>query len=638
MNFLAPWAFGLAALAPVIVLLYLLKLRRKPVSVSTLLFWQRVLEESRRRALFQKLRNVLSLLLHLLIFTLILLALAKPVLDRAVRAGVSTVLVLDTRARMQATEENGKTRFDQARQVAEGYLRQAGPLREMAILVGGPESRVVVPFSEDEKVLHESLAKQSASDAGGDLKPALDLADNLLASRAGERRIILLSDQPTADWKPKTPGVQVDVQSTGTARENVAIARFATRSLPASPETCEVLMEIQNFGRTSKEGNVEIALDRSLLDVRPFRLAPGERTTVVFPSVPAKAGASSDSRGWLTARLDKADALPCDNVAFALLPKQTPRHVLLVTKGNWFLEKLLAADSRVRFELLEPTSFRPSMAEQFDAIVFDKFVPHGMDLANLPANALFISDSPLPRKEEVLSQPLVSDVDDRHPVLRLVSLQNVTITRASVLTQPTSQDGWRFETPLRSFENPLLITGERTANGRQQRTAVIAFDLVDSDLPLRIAFPLLMGNLVQWLAGDTTDPALAVRAGEVMELPGANAIQGPVPLTAANTTNSATASNAATSPRPGSHTFQPLENGFYAVTGNGADGWIAVNTFDERESNLAAISSRQEHQQSSIASTVSGLATGWPLWRYLAIAAIALLCGEWWLFHRRRTE
>src|SRR5258708_36200548 len=104
MTFLNAWAAGFAALAPVIVLLYLLKLKRRPMPVSTLIFWQRVLQESRRRALFQRLRQFLSLLLHLLIFALILGALLRPAFDRLVREGGSTVLILDTRDRMQATQ------------------------------------------------------------------------------------------------------------------------------------------------------------------------------------------------------------------------------------------------------------------------------------------------------------------------------------------------------------------------------------------------------------------------------------------------------------------------------------------------------------------------------------------------------
>ena len=45
MTFLAPWAAWFLAGVPVIVLLYLLKLKRRPIAVSTLLFWERVMQE-----------------------------------------------------------------------------------------------------------------------------------------------------------------------------------------------------------------------------------------------------------------------------------------------------------------------------------------------------------------------------------------------------------------------------------------------------------------------------------------------------------------------------------------------------------------------------------------------------------------
>ena len=90
------------------------------------MFWQRVTADHRRRALFQRLRQVLSLLLHLLIFALLLFALARPELRsfRGAETGLSTVVILDARARMQA-RTGGGTGFEQARRVAESYLRRA---------------------------------------------------------------------------------------------------------------------------------------------------------------------------------------------------------------------------------------------------------------------------------------------------------------------------------------------------------------------------------------------------------------------------------------------------------------------------------------------------------------------------------
>ena len=114
MTFFAPWAAWFLAGIPVIVLLYLLKLKRRPHTVSTLMFWQRLMQENRRRALFQRLRNLLSLLLHLLIFALIVAALARPTFDRLIREGASLVIVLDVRARMQARESDGRAEIGRA--------------------------------------------------------------------------------------------------------------------------------------------------------------------------------------------------------------------------------------------------------------------------------------------------------------------------------------------------------------------------------------------------------------------------------------------------------------------------------------------------------------------------------------------
>ena len=50
--------------------------------------------------------------------------------------------------------------------------------------------------------------------------------------------------------------------------------------------------------------------------------------------------------------------------------------------------------------------------------------------------------------------------------------------------------------PASEAAAPLLFAGE--LGGR--RVAVLAFDLHRSDLPLQVAFPLLLANLIDWLA------------------------------------------------------------------------------------------------------------------------------------------
>ncbi len=621
MTWLQPWAAWFLAGVPVIVLLYFLRLKRRALTVSTLMFWQRAMQESGRRAFFQKFRHLLSLLLHVLIFLLLLGALARPIFDRGILEGTATVLILDTRARMQATEPGGRTRFETARQLAQDYARQAVGAREFALLTLGAAPAVTVPFTGDEKLLLDSLARIAPTDATGDIASAVALADSMLAARKGSHRIVLITAS-APDATPKTAS-ELIIHATGTSLDNVAITRFATRPLPSNPETSEVLLETQNFGRTPVRTEVELAFDGHAIEVKPITLAPGERRLDVFTSVPRPA---LSARGWLTAKLSADDALPLDNIAFATLPPARLNRVLLVSKGNTFLEKLLGVDASVKFQFIAPEAYQPAMAEKFETVIFDGNIPAGFNLENSTGNFLFLNATPFTGNGAPLEQPLVTDVDATHPTTRLVSLQNVTILHAQPLDLPPSHDGWTFTAPLRSAEHPLLITGVR---GRQ-RVAALAFDVLESDLPLRVAFPLLIHGTVQWLAGERADALPALSAGEVWQIPGGKSVTS-TPLTVP----------------PGARTpasqepqvtgfFQPLRNGFYQITGDGPARWLAVNTFSAAESDLRADGGsdvRTATQSMSVA-----VLHGWPPWHWLALSALVLIVAEWRLFHRRKTE
>ena len=613
MSFLSPWAAWFLAGVPLIVALYFLRLKRRAITVSTHMFWERALNQTSRNAFFQRLRHLFSLLLHILIALLLVGALARPVFDRFIHEGASVVLVLDSRARMQATSADGVTRFENALKTARGYVREASDQRQLAVIKVDAASSVLVPFTSDEKLLLDTLANARASDAAGDIDAALNLASSLLDARKGSRRIILLSDREP-DAKPRFP---VTVHAFPSGGENTAITRFATRPLPANPETSEVLLEVRNFGKTSVNTNVELTYDGKPLDVKPLQLAPGATSLTVFPALvrPGRA-----SRGWLTARLDKADSLALDNTAFATLPPARAKRVLLVSKGSFFLERLLEADSTVKFEVLTPDAFSPAIATKFAAVIFDGFLPSGFDLATAEGNFLFVKATPFP-SGAAIDQPLITDVDLAHPTTRNVSLQNVSILHTQSLALPPPADGWQFSAPLRTFDNALLVVGQR----RSQRLAALAFDVVDSDLPLRVAFPLLMSNTIHWLAGDEPDALPSLTAGETMTLAASQRAAG-APL--------------AIWPRDGklapptlSGAFQPMKNGFYQIADSDGDRWLAVNTFSAAESELSP-----RVTEVAPASLPGSPLTGWPAWQWLAIAAFVLLLGEWWLHHRRRTE
>ncbi|MGD8603058.1 MAG: BatA domain-containing protein, partial [Anaerolineales bacterium] len=78
MGFLTPAALALAILLPVIIAMYLLKLRRSEQEVASLYLWQRMVQDIEANAPWQKLKSNLLLFLQLLIVAALILALARP--------------------------------------------------------------------------------------------------------------------------------------------------------------------------------------------------------------------------------------------------------------------------------------------------------------------------------------------------------------------------------------------------------------------------------------------------------------------------------------------------------------------------------------------------------------------------------
>src|SRR5438445_8604673 len=105
MNFLAPFAFFFAAAIPVVIAFYLLKRKRVVKLVSSTLLWQKFLAETQASAPFQRLRKNWLLILQLIMLTLAVLALTRPYFASRTKPAQLRVVILDSSASMQATDE-----------------------------------------------------------------------------------------------------------------------------------------------------------------------------------------------------------------------------------------------------------------------------------------------------------------------------------------------------------------------------------------------------------------------------------------------------------------------------------------------------------------------------------------------------
>src|SRR5436190_20528345 len=86
----------------IIVTLYILKLRRRPVAVPFSKIWERILRDKEATSLFSQLKRILSLLVQLALLALLLLALGDPRAAANMIEGRNIVVLIDASASMQA--------------------------------------------------------------------------------------------------------------------------------------------------------------------------------------------------------------------------------------------------------------------------------------------------------------------------------------------------------------------------------------------------------------------------------------------------------------------------------------------------------------------------------------------------------
>ena len=192
----------------------------------------------------------------------------------------------------------------------------------------------------------------------------------------------------------------------------------------------------------------------------------------------------------IAARLseNETDYLQLDDSAWAVNAGGVSNRTLLVSEGNLFLEQVFGVLPGVEAFKSSPTAYSPDA--DYDLIVFDSVpLPDPLPAADiLVINPTLENKSDLLQVGGVFTDTVAIRLADS-PLLEYVDWRDVHIQEATAVQAPSLQ------TLVEAEGGPLLFAGE--INGR--RIAVLPFDLRASDLPLQIAFPILIANITGWL-------------------------------------------------------------------------------------------------------------------------------------------
>ncbi len=630
MSFSNPAALIWAALAVPIVIFYVLKIRMRRVPVSTVMFWQQVFEEKQPRSIWQQLRHLLSLLLQLAFLALIVFSLADPFFNSDVRKQRRVVVVLDTSASMQAQLASGKTRLDAAKQQIERMIRSLKSRDEMALIIAGNQAHVACGLTNHQRTLQNYLDQIPATDGPTQVDAAVEVGRRLLADHKNSE-VVVVTDGCFANAATLASDEKVVWAQVGDAMDNIGITRFQVRRSLLDPIGFQILVEVSNFSTLETDTSLDLNFNDELLDVIPLKLQPDEIWTKIFEK-------TSTGGGILSAEIRQQDGLAADNVAQAILPERLKIPVTLVTSGNWFLERVLAANDVVD---LTVSSFVPDILPAGGVLVLHQTVPE-----QIPAGKVFVVQ-PTTSTElwDVLGsveEPLVAKQDKDSDLLNHVRLDNVLMPDALVI-QPKVE----FKALVESVSGaPLYLQIPRTEGD----VIVLSVNLDQGDLPLRTAFPIMLTNALSWFTDGKGELVEALATGNTTEL----SLPPDLQLLAQDNENqllltsptglkkriNIETSVAMIGPlgEAGLWTLsQPLTDEEAAAEQDGTSGSnaapvfrIACNLNSPNESNLRAaqnIMPRQEVLQSRFG--------GRPIWFYLVVLAFVLIMAEWFLFQRR---
>ncbi len=659
MTWLTPLTglLAIAAVVPPLVVLYFLRLRRKRREISSTLLWRRSVEDLEANAPWQRLRPNLLLLLQLLVLLALAAAVAQPLAKGGSRGG-RTVILLDRSGSMQAIDEaGGATRLDRAKDAAVRRVEEVlgggwlgGGDGEVMVIAFDERAEVRSPFSANARQAIEAIRAIEPTDAGSELRGALELARAFATTTDPEApqeapeavAYDLFSDGRLADLATTVLRERETLrfEPIGEATGNVGFEIAAAERPANRPGAIAVFASLFNAGFEPVSVRPAFSVDGVVQAVRPEPVSiaaatrdpatgafePGRaeisflpfeqpRDAVITLSIVAEQGTAPSANG-----------LAADDRATLVVPPPKRLRVLRVGGAGGVLSMLLdglplaASDSITKGEF---EAKGESATRGYDVVILDGValasLPPGRYLAFGPAAPIEGLD-PLGAREGAA----VRSMRREHPVFRNANLDELAV------------GAWNLVAPRGDVEvlaegtgGPLVMWADRG----EVKLLQVAFDPLDSNWPLLRSFVNFTANAIDHLGSiDDAAAAAGLVPGDtlVVTVPvGATDIEVVPPEGEAIAIEASPSGVATWGPvrRAGVHEVRWRRDGAEERR------FVAVNRFGDEEGRLdtaEAIVLGDERVEAS-----SGRGGTLELWPWLLGVGLALLFVEWIVYQRR---
>ena len=343
-NMLSWWQWAiLAAVPPAIVLLYFLKLKRRPLEVPSTYLWHKSVEDLHVNSIWQRLRNNLLLYLQLAVVLLIVLAVLRPSWQALRLSGSRLVVLIDNSASMQATDIK-PSRLEEAKRRVGDLIDQMHSGDSAMLISFSDTARVEQNFTDNRQQLREALAAIKPSQHSTNLSEALKLAaglvnpgqanENSTDIRVAGTKLFIFSDgRFPAVEKFELGDLEPTFVPVGRSdAANVGVVAFGVSRAEDRNGKLQAFARLNNSGPAAADVLLKLFVNDQVraTDADRLNIPPGETRGLAF-DLP-----DFDS-GVLHLKAETGDQLAVDDEAWTIVNPPRRARVLLITpkKSAW---------------------------------------------------------------------------------------------------------------------------------------------------------------------------------------------------------------------------------------------------------------------------------------------------------------